>query len=248
MPRFAGSVTLSTTPQPLVPPSPRAYAALGVANVGNLTAVVQIGSEQWPVNGGFRQIIPLPVSTYPITASCVGGTTTVEISWYSSEDLASIDGLRSNLPQSTTGTLTSAQSLGTVTVSSIEQPVSLVDGQSSSSPLYVTPVPAASEAPTSLQVVGGTITTASTWQLVAGPITSLQTLVVTAPPSTVTSPTPLQVGLTTTDSAPSVTAATVPYQDTRSIEFPFGLGDVPVYVWIQGGVADQPFGVTYAGV
>ncbi len=242
MPQFSGQLSLTTTPQTLQRPSARAYAALGVANIGGTTALIQVGAEAWPVSAGFRQVVPLPANQQPVTASALSGDTTVELTWYTGDDLESLASLRSTLPQATTGTVSTAQSLGTINVNQIEQPVALARGDDYGVPLWVTPNWQAQSQVVYFVTFSSTISTANTWQQITT-FDNLITLVLSAPPdSSLSSPGSVLFGVGTGGSTPVGPMIIVPYGET--VVVPITAGGVQVSgggLYVQSATAGQPF-------
>lgn len=266
MPDLGTSLTLTTSPQRIARPSPRPYTAVGVANTGSARVVIAVGANQWPIPGGFQAIIPLPGSEVTVTGYTQSGTSPVDVAWYLGEDITSVERLRSSLVNVQTGTITSATSLGTVAVSSIEQPVLIGNDSSQAVPITgsVTVTNAASAAvpveientvsnpiPVSLQstadyvpalnTITGTVATANTYQLVA----STQNVLLAAVLSN-TGADSLSWGITDTDTAPSA-ATFVQASGAAPIVIPaqIGLGG-PVYLWVTSATAGAAFGAVWA--
>lgn len=238
MPRFTGAVTLTTNPQRLQRPEDRPFAALGVANLGAETAIIDIGGAQWAVNAGFRQVVPLPTHRQPLYARTASNSTSVELSWYDPEDMAGVAGLSSSLPQAATGTLTTATTIGTVAVSSIETAVSLAYSATAPLPVAIT---TPSDTTPALDIYLGTVTTASTYQLVASTGGTLLACVMSN-----TGADSLSWGLTASDVAPSAPAF-VQASGAPPITLPAQLGLLgPLYLWVTSATAGAPYGALFA--
>ena len=237
MPTTGASLTLTTTPQRIDRPSARAYAALGVANSGGQRVIVSIGAEQWPVAAGFQAVIPLPTTQQVITAYTASATSTVDLTWFMPADIDSVTGLKASLITAQTGSLVNSTALGTVDVSSIENPVSL--DYSTSSPLPVEIVTTADTAPApDLEI--GTVATANTYQLVhVGGMVLGAILSNTGADS-------LSWGLTTSDSAPT-DPLFVQASGAAPIVFPAQLGLAgPLYLWVTSATAGAAFAALWA--
>lgn len=239
MPRSGGSVTLTTAPQILNRPSGRAYAALGVLNSSPEAVFIAIGSDVWTIAGGFQGIVPLPVTTQPIEAYSLSSNATVQLTWYQPSDLDYLRNLGSSIVQAQTGTLTSATSLGTVAISSIEQPVELA--YDSSDPLYVALVSTADSTPTP-ELITGTVATAGAWQQVASTGGTLLAAIL----SNTSSADALSWGLTNTNAAPAAAMFTQAAAASVPITFPTQLGLAgPLYLWVTSATAGASYGVVW---